>query len=647
MIESSETTAEGWRDKARILIVEDETIVALDMRHRLASLGYKVCDVAATAQGAIDKARDLRPDLILMDIKLKGDADGIEAANVINAADGPPIIFVTAFTDDATLARVRTTSPYGYIVKPFHEREMAIAIELALSKYSYQKSLEKAKNLAEESNRAKSSFLSNISHELKTPLNSILGFIDLALQLTENDELTEYLLFASRGARRLEASINTILDYTKLENKALVPMVTEFIIEDLFMRSWEPYAGDAYMKGLAIGLYIDPALPASLVGDAAKIATILKNLVENAVKFTTRGYVRLGGTRVERLGQSYLHIQISDSGTGIAPHKLAQLFTPFSQGDASYTRLYEGLGLGLSLVKKLTELLNIELKVSFDERHGTCVDLFLPLPAQVESACSLPDHRLAGLRVAMYGLPETIAEDLTAMVTPLGVTCWTFDPEPAGAANWALIYIELAAWAKANQDLRNRLYAAVGCVADRLVILGAPTDPLCYIRRSESFFRRPYPLQPSLVYEDLLRYAGSVNPVGSSQAAPTPAAVSPPDGLAELFEPDAGGDYGRALPSVYGRLLDEAALDMTPQMSETLTLLWHDLRLAFESQDLGLIERTAKRHYDDFCLRQYAAAARFVLTLLMDARKGAGPWIHELQILLQKDFITYAPGRSS
>jgi len=222
--------------KATILIVEDETIVALDMRQRLEKLGYQVCGVAGTAAAAIERYRQHNPDLVLMDIKLKGDQDGIEAATIIQSEGGPPVIFVTAFTDAATIDRVRAASPFGYIVKPFHEREVSIAIELALSKHAHQKSLEKAKQIAEESNRAKSSFLSNISHELKTPLNSIIGFVDLAFQLAEGDDLREYLLFAGRGARRLEASINAILDYTKLENNALVPIATEFYIEDLLTR---------------------------------------------------------------------------------------------------------------------------------------------------------------------------------------------------------------------------------------------------------------------------------------------------------------------------------------------------------------------------------------------------------------------------
>ena len=119
----------GGRD---ILVVEDENIVALDMRMRLEAMGYRVVDVVETASLAIERAASLSPDFVLMDIKLKGEQDGIEAAGHLRERAEVPVIFVTAFTDERTLERAKQASPYGYIVKPFHERELRIAIELAL-----------------------------------------------------------------------------------------------------------------------------------------------------------------------------------------------------------------------------------------------------------------------------------------------------------------------------------------------------------------------------------------------------------------------------------------------------------------------------------------------------------------------------------
>jgi PAS domain S-box-containing protein len=125
----------------KILIVEDESIVALELQSRLEYLGYSVCGVVATGQGAIDKTAESNPNIILMDINIKGPFDGVEAAERIKAKYEVPIIFLTAFSDPNTLQRAKITEPYGYITKPFEERELHTTIEIALYKYSIEKKL--------------------------------------------------------------------------------------------------------------------------------------------------------------------------------------------------------------------------------------------------------------------------------------------------------------------------------------------------------------------------------------------------------------------------------------------------------------------------------------------------------------------------
>ena len=126
----------------KILIVEDEEIVVLDIRSALERLGYAVADTANSADGAIDKAMKMRPDLVLMDIVLKGESDGIDAAEKIMALFNIPVIYLTAHADEGTLERAKVTGPFGYIVKPFRERDLQIGIEFAL----YKSSAEKEKN---------------------------------------------------------------------------------------------------------------------------------------------------------------------------------------------------------------------------------------------------------------------------------------------------------------------------------------------------------------------------------------------------------------------------------------------------------------------------------------------------------------------
>ncbi|GEM_PF-1103640 len=130
--------------KAQILIVEDDNIVALELRDRLQSLGYAVAGVASYGREAIERAAEMRPDLVLMDIRLKGDVDGIEAAREIRARFGIPVVYLTAYADENTLRRAKVTEPYGYIVKPFQERELHTVIEVVLYNYEMERKLKES-----------------------------------------------------------------------------------------------------------------------------------------------------------------------------------------------------------------------------------------------------------------------------------------------------------------------------------------------------------------------------------------------------------------------------------------------------------------------------------------------------------------------
>lgn len=123
----------------RILVVEDESIVALDIQNRLKQLGYIVPGFVGSAEEAIAKAAELRPDLVLMDIKLRGEMDGIEAAQRIKDQFGIPSIYLTAFADDNTLRRARETEPLGYLVKPFDERELMATIRMAMRRLQIER----------------------------------------------------------------------------------------------------------------------------------------------------------------------------------------------------------------------------------------------------------------------------------------------------------------------------------------------------------------------------------------------------------------------------------------------------------------------------------------------------------------------------
>ena len=129
---------------SRVFIVEDEVLVARDIKSRLEKLGYQVIGTAARGDDAVSRVLSERPDLILMDVNLKGDMDGIEAADRIRAEADLPIIFCTEYSNDETLARAKVTVPYGYVLKPFDNRELEITIEIALHKHQMEVALKAA-----------------------------------------------------------------------------------------------------------------------------------------------------------------------------------------------------------------------------------------------------------------------------------------------------------------------------------------------------------------------------------------------------------------------------------------------------------------------------------------------------------------------
>jgi signal transduction histidine kinase len=390
-----------------ILIVEDENIVALDMRMRLESMGYSVVDIVDSGSLAVERAAALRPDLVLMDIKLKGDRDGIDAAGQLRERTEVPVIFVTAFTDERTLERAKRASPYGYIVKPFHERELRIAIELALYKHQYELSIRRARDIAEEANRVKGEFLANMSHELKTPLNSVIGFTELALAAAKEGEQREHLAIALSSAKSLLTLIDSILDFARMEAGKLAAVAVPFSLDEVLGECADSLAMGAFSKGLEVSLGRDPAIPDALIGDSSLLKHILLNLLDNAVKFTDRGRIRLAASLYEQPSCAgcgpTIEFQVADTGIGMPQDRLALAFARFTQLDPSKTRKAGGTGLGLAIVAKSIELMDGRFSVESEEGKGTRFSLRIPF-----DLCSDPPLSEAG-STALIGEVVTLA----------------------------------------------------------------------------------------------------------------------------------------------------------------------------------------------------------------------------------------------
>jgi len=189
--------------EVRILIVEDEGIEALDLEYRLESMGYAIQGIVATGEEAVDKAEELRPDLILMDIMLQGEIDGVTAAERIRARLDIPVIFLTAYADEKTLQRAKITEPYGYLVKPFQERELYITIDMALYKHRMERKLKERERFLFTTLRSiGDAVIATDEHGLITFMNPVAeGLMGLTLTEVRDQKLVEIFNIINKSSR--------------------------------------------------------------------------------------------------------------------------------------------------------------------------------------------------------------------------------------------------------------------------------------------------------------------------------------------------------------------------------------------------------------------------------------------------------------
>lgn len=358
----------------RILLVEDESIVAMDMERRLNALGYSVIEHVLSGEDAVAKAEQEKPDLILMDIHLKGKMDGIQATERIKRTLGTPVIYITAYSDETTLARAKLTEPFGYILKPFQEREIYSTIEMALYKYKIEQELITAKEKAEAGNRAKSEFLANVSHELRTPLNSILGMTQLALKANKPEEKQEYLQILESSGRSLLTMIDSLLEFSRVEAGKVVLNAHDFYLDEIVENAINSLLTQIQEKDLRVFVEIDEGSCFHLHGDSDKVEQILVNLLSNAVKFTDSGWVHVKvRTEIDDIHKDKIILagSIRDTGCGIPESERKNVFKSFHQVDSTSTRAHDGAGLGLAIVNDMVQLMGGTINFSSTLGEGS------------------------------------------------------------------------------------------------------------------------------------------------------------------------------------------------------------------------------------------------------------------------------------
>ena len=443
---------------------------------------------------------------------------------------------------------------------------------------------------ADDANRAKSSFLALMSHEIRTPMTGIFGMVDFLKDTPLNAEQKDFVGTISDCSKTLLNTLNDVLDFSKVESGKLDISAVNFDLHGMLTNSGRVMRQTAEDKGLNLNVEMGSAVPQRMRGDPHRLQQVVVNLLNNAVKFTEKGEVTLRAVYTTGK-QPSLRLEVQDTGIGISRENMAKLFSAFSQADNSIARRYGGSGLGLSIAKKLVELMGGKIGVNSDEGKGSTFFVELPYVAPLAGEADA-DAEHTGPESPPQNI--LVVEDnpvsqriVVKMLTQKGhkVTAVGNGDDAIAAvqqADFSMVFMDVNMPGRNGLDTTRAIHA-LGGKLEKLPIIGLTANIM------EDFVRKcydagmiahvPKPFSPKSLYDAVALVAGTAK--GDTARAPQENKKSMRETLTMLRD-GMGGDYMRDMVASNlkeaERLMDVVDAEMKKGKLDKMSDAAHDLK---------------------------------------------------------------------